>query len=220
VSCHGREDPAGGISLVGDRTNLFSVAYESLTNGGYVSCVDIHRSDTLPLRPPMYYGSHASKLIEILDTTHADSVNMPDEDFERLVTWIDCNAPYYGTYVYTRPGTIGGRELLTPGIREALQPIYDRRCASCHGADVGRIHRIRFEEPELSPAMLAPLAATAGGAGTCGEVFRDRDDPDAVALLAVMERLRREIEENPRVDMLAERPPILDPECRYVYRPE
>jgi hypothetical protein len=218
--CHTGEKPAGGLDLSPDPTNLFNVAYENLTTRGYVSYVDARRSDTLPLRRPKYYGSHASRLIEVLRTTHRDRVKLPPEGFRRLVEWIDCNAPYYGTYLFTRKNTVGGEELLTPGIRAALNGVFERKCASCHQKDVARIERISFAHPEQSPALLAPLARAAGGTERCGRaVFPSRDDPDAQALIGALARLQEEMKTNPRMDMRPERPPLLDPQCRYVYRP-
>jgi hypothetical protein len=220
VKCHSGEKPAGNLDLSPDPTDLFNVAYENLTSRGYVSFVDVRRADSLPLRPPMYYGSHASKIIQVLQTTHRDRVQLPPDDFRRLVTWIDCNAPYYGTYLFTRPGTIGGRELLTPGIKAALHGVFDKRCASCHGQDKSRVERVKFLDVDQSPALLAPLAKSAGGTEKCGQaVFVDRDDPDAKALIDTLHKLAEEIKTNPRIDMLAKRPPITEPDMRYTYRP-
>jgi len=220
VSCHGGEQPAGSLDLSPDPTNIFNVAYENLTNRGYVNFIDIRRADTLPLRPPLHYGSHASKIIEVLRTTHKDRVTLPPDDLRRLVTWIDLNAPYYGTYLFNRPNTVGGHELLTPGIKAALHGVFDRRCASCHGQDKARVERVKFLDVEQSPALLAPLAKAAGGTEKCGQpVFPSRDDPEAQAMLDALHQLAEEIRTNPREDMLAERPPIVEADMRYVYRP-
>jgi hypothetical protein len=218
--CHTGQKPSGGLHLAPAPTNLFNVAYENLTGRGLVSYIDVRRSDTLPLRPPKYYGSHASKLIEVLRTSHSERVSLSAADFRALVTWIDLNAPYYGTYLYTRPGTVGGRELLTPAIRKRLEAVYERRCASCHQQDVARVQRVSFAAVEQSPALLAPLSKAAGGTEACGQaVFPDLTDPDAKEITDALDQLGREMRENPRMDMLPERPPLLDPNCRYVYRP-
>jgi hypothetical protein len=220
VKCHSGGKPAGNLDLSPDPTNLFNVAYENLTNRGYVSFVDVRRADSLPLRAPMYYGSFASKMIQVLKATHQERVRLSKEDWRRLYTWIDCNAPYYGTYLYSRPGTIGGRELLTADIRASLKAVFDKRCASCHKQDVARIERIKFLDVEQSPALLAPLAKSAGGTEKCGQaVFPSRDDPDAKALIDTLNRLAQEIKTNPREDMLTQRPPITEANMRYVYRP-
>ena len=47
--------------------------------------------------PPYTYGSHRSKLISVLRAGHYD-VKLSREEFIRLVTWVDANAPYYGSY--------------------------------------------------------------------------------------------------------------------------
>ena len=145
---------------------------------------------------------------------------MPPEDFRRLVTWIDCNCPYYGTYTFTRPGTIGGRELFAPH-KAALEDVYKRRCQSCHeGGPDAILYRLRLPDVAKSRPLLAPLAAAVGGEASCQPaVFTDPSDPDFQKLVGIFNQLKAEADGNPRVDMLGRRPRLLDPECRYVYRP-
>ena len=54
-----------------------------------------------PLRPqaqPAYsHGSHVSKLIRVLRSEHY-GVKLAKAEFVRLVTWVDLNLPYYGSY--------------------------------------------------------------------------------------------------------------------------
>ncbi|HOC01270.1 MAG TPA: hypothetical protein PKM43_21280, partial [Verrucomicrobiota bacterium] len=45
-----------------------------------------------------------------------------------------------------------------------------------------------------SPLLLGPLAKTAGGFGSCGEVFRDTQDPDYRRLLGAIRLAREGIE--------------------------
>lgn len=219
LSCHSGKQPAGGLDLSPARTNLFNLAYENLMSKGLVSYVVANHSSTLPLRPPKFYGSHASRLVQVLRGSHASRVNLSPEEWRELVTWIDLNAPYYSTYRYSRPGTVGGRELLTPRVRAALHNVFHQHCASCHGEDVGRVERVNFEDVMQSPALLAPLSQAAGGTGTCGEVFTSLDSPGAQALVVALRLLEQEIRENPREDMLPDRPPIADENPRYIYRP-
>jgi hypothetical protein len=222
LECHGGAKPEAGIDLSPDHTNLFNVAYETLTSKELVKYVSDYSCASLPTRPPKYYGSHASKAVaEVLTRHRAERrVNMPPEDFRRLVTWIDCNAPYYGTYTFTRPGTIGGRELFAP-YKAVLEDVYKRRCGSCHeGGPDAILYRVRLPEVEKSRPLVAPLAASAGGEGSCQPVvFADSSDVDFRKLVDIFHRLKAESESNPRADMLDRRPPLLDPDCRYVYRP-
>lgn len=219
LSCHSGPQPAGGLNLSPAPTNLFNVAYENLMSKGLVSYVVANYSSTLPLRPPKFYGSHASRLIQVLRASHADKVHLSPDEWRELVTWIDLNAPYYSTYRYSRPGTVGGRELLTPRVRSALHDVFRQYCASCHGGDFGRIERVNFEDVMQSPALLAPLSKDAGGTGACGKIFSSLDSPGAEALVAALRLLEQEIRDNPREDMLPDRPPIADENPRYIYRP-
>jgi hypothetical protein len=151
---------------------------------------------------------------------------MPPEDFRRLVTWIDCNSPYYGTYAFNQPGSIGGRELFIHQ-RAALNDVYIRRCQSCHGEPPNGssvapsvLFRIRLPEVEKTRALLAPLAKSAGGEQSCSKVvFADRNDPDYKKLVELLGQVKAESESNPRADLSDERPPLLDPNCRYILRP-
>ena len=218
VKCHSGPKPKGGVDLSPDYTAIFNVAYETLVRKGLVSFVNIYQVSTLLTRPPKYYGSHASKAIQVLRTTHKDRVSIPPEDWRRLVTWIDCNAPYYGTYVYTRPNTTGGRDIFAKH-KATLDGVHKSRCASCHAGNAeSTVFRMRLPATE-SRALMAPLAKAAGGDALCrgkaDAVFADKTDPDYQKLLAVY----ADIAADPRVDMRRERPPLTDPGCRYVYRP-
>ena len=50
-----------------------------------------------PLTEPDRFGARNSRLVELLDKGHYD-VKLSDEEWERLVTWIDANALFYGTF--------------------------------------------------------------------------------------------------------------------------
>jgi len=222
AKCHTGAEPKGGVDLSADFTTLFNVAYDTLTGKGLVKYVSDYDVTSLPTRPPKYYGSHASRVIQTLLTKHREEgrVDMPPEDFRRLVTWIDCNCPYYGTYTFSRSGTIGGRELFAPH-KVALNEIYERRCQSCHGAEMERrLFRVCLPDFDKSRPLVAPLAKGAGGEQSCEPVvFANADDPDYRKLADIFAKVKAETDANPRVDMLRERPPLLDPDCRYVFRP-
>ncbi len=220
AKCHTGPKPKGGIDLSPEYTNLFNVAYETLTNKKLVKYVSDYSVKSLVTRPPKYYGSHASKVVQVLRTTHADRVALSPLDLRRLATWIDCNAPYYGTYTYSRPRALSGRAIFDHH-KPALADIHKRRCQSCHaGAPAPILCRIRLPEFDKSRPLLAPLAKAAGGDESCKKpVFADKSDPDYQKLHALFAKIRAECQANPRVDMRPERPPLLDPNCRYVYRP-
>jgi len=57
---------------------------------------------------------------------------------------------------------------------------------------------LNFTRPACSPLLLGPLATGAGGFGSCGDVFKDTNDPDYRDLLAAIERAKAIIEFEPR----------------------
>ena len=228
VKCHAGPKLEGGLDLSPEFTNVFNVAYENLCSKELVNYANIYQVSTLVTRPPKYYGSHASRVIEALKSPAMDCVDLAPEELRRLVTWIDCNAPYYGTYTYARPDTTGGRGIFDAH-RGSMDDIYKRRCESCH-ADASDTVMCRIALPDIdkSRSLLAPLAKAAGGDESCkakdnedksSAVFADKSDPDYQALTSVLGKIRSEAETAPRADMRDDRPPLTDPECRYVYRP-
>ncbi|MHB8974333.1 MAG: hypothetical protein ACYC3X_01245 [Pirellulaceae bacterium] len=106
VSCHNAQKPDSKLDLTGDMTELFCRSYEEIIGKDLVGYIQefvgpkpeaIDATGYAPAVPPYTYGSHKSKLIGALRAGHYD-VKLPREDFIRLVTWVDANAPYYGSY--------------------------------------------------------------------------------------------------------------------------
>ena len=113
IRCHGGERPKGGLDLTGEMTEHFSRSYENLLRKGLVNFIQewtgpapdkggpayvgsgsmMHAAAV----PPYTYGSHKSRLIEVLRKGH-NNVALPQEEFIKLVTWVDANAPFYGSY--------------------------------------------------------------------------------------------------------------------------
>ena len=228
VKCHSGPKLKGGIDLSPEFTNVFNVAYETLCGKELVNYVNIYQVSTLVTRPPKYFGSHASKMTKALLSTHKDRVELSSEEFRRIVTWIDCNASYYGTYTYARPNTTGGRGIFDAH-KAPLDDIHKRRCQSCHaGTPDSVMYRIALPEIDKTRSLLAPLANAAGGDHSCKAkdkddesvaVFAGKNDPDYKALAGVLAKIKAEAETTPRADMQNHRPPPTDPGCRYVYRP-
>lgn len=54
------------------------------------------KTNVVPLGPKAL-GSHASRLVTVLREGHYD-VKLSEGERLRLVTWVDANAPYYGSY--------------------------------------------------------------------------------------------------------------------------
>lgn len=57
---------------------------------------------------------------------------------------------------------------------------------------------LNYSRPHLSPLLLGPLAKSAGGFGSCGEVFKDAADPDYLRLLASLRNAKSDLDRLPR----------------------
>ena len=99
VRCHSAQDPQFGLDLSGEPTELFSRSYENLLARGLVHVIGENhpKVGNAEFAPPKTLGSHASKLIDLLRSGHA-GVELSRPEWVRLVTWVDSNAQYYGSY--------------------------------------------------------------------------------------------------------------------------
>lgn len=93
VRCHGESDPAGGVTLTGRSDGHYTVSYNALAPR--VAYSDQGLID--PLSTPNRFGARGSPLMKLLLSNH-HGVNLNGEDLERLVTWMDSNALFYGTF--------------------------------------------------------------------------------------------------------------------------
>jgi len=102
VSCHNGRDPKTPLDLRGDLTTFFNRSYENIFQAGLVDTIREWAGATYSMEnaeavPPYSHGSHRSKLVDALKKGHYDA-ELSREEWIKLVTWIDCGAPYYGSY--------------------------------------------------------------------------------------------------------------------------
>ena len=99
VRCHSGKAPKGDLDLTGELTGLWSRSYENLTKKQLVSYLHTcgYGSSHVPAEPPLTFGSHRSKMVERIRKAPCKA-KLTREEFIRIVTWIDANAPYYGTH--------------------------------------------------------------------------------------------------------------------------
>ena len=138
--------------------------------------------------PPYAWGASRSRLVEVLRSGHHD-VKLPPEALDRIITWIDLNTSYYGTYACNFPGNPYGRCPLTfeqvnrlaelTGSHQTL-----RLRGPVEGPEAGT--GINFTRPELSPCLT-------GLADTNGTKY--------VEALALIREGRRVLYETTRADM-------------------
>ncbi len=99
VACHSGANPKARLDLVGVPTETWNRSYENILGRGLVSSrqCGFGRSGFRP-SPPLSFGSNLSKLAAQITTGDPCKADVSREEFIRIVTWIDANTPYYGTY--------------------------------------------------------------------------------------------------------------------------
>lgn len=102
VECHNGKDPKAVPDLRGEPTTLFSRSYESILQAGLVDTIRewagaVYSMQNVEAVPPYSHGSHRSKLVDLLNSGHYEA-RLSKDEWIKLVTWIDCGAPYYGSY--------------------------------------------------------------------------------------------------------------------------
>jgi hypothetical protein len=102
VSCHNREKPGGKVVLTGEPEGPYTASYNALAPrvpysdwGGKPG--DFRLTNSEPLTAPDFFGARGSAVIKLLREGHHGVVLRPDE-IERLATWMDANALFYGTF--------------------------------------------------------------------------------------------------------------------------
>jgi len=165
------------VVLAGDLTRAFNVSYMELRRKGLVKVVGAGPTE---VQMPRSWGSHASRLVEVLRKGHND-VRLSAEDFDRLVTWIDINAPYYPSYASAYPGNLYGRSPLDNDQLAALGKLT--------GMDLGGRHQdflVSFTRPAMSPCLAG---------------LREKDEAKYRDALALIEAGRQALARRPREDM-------------------
>ena len=98
IGCHGSENSKGDLDLTGELTKLYDVSYENFINKGLVANLnDGYGASNLVPEPPMSFGSHQSRLVRRIREAPCRA-NLSREELIRIVTWVDANAPYFGTH--------------------------------------------------------------------------------------------------------------------------
>ena len=132
--CQGMPEPYGGLRTV------YTPAYEALIP--YIRRVNIE--DAVGLLRPGEYHADTSELIQLLKKGH-HGVELTDEDWQRLVTWIDLNGPCHGTWgeVAEIPGRVDLRRQQLASVHGVVQPnpeeiaddATDRHATACERAE-------------------------------------------------------------------------------------
>ncbi|MDO4557982.1 MAG: hypothetical protein Q4C47_03355, partial [Planctomycetia bacterium] len=101
VSCHSSTptDPIGngGVILTGEPDGTYTKSYHALVGRGAYTAWGMANGNHEPLSEPGRFASGGSPLVKILDAGHY-GVTLSDEEWERICTWLDANALFYGTF--------------------------------------------------------------------------------------------------------------------------
>jgi len=144
VKCHDFGSEAGRkLNLAGDRGLVFNASYSDLWSRGMIKVAGAGPSVIQQARS---WGSSVSRLANTLLKGH-HGVKLTPEEFDRIVTWIDINAPYYPSYASAYPANQYGRSPLDAGQLARLAGL---------GVDLrqqGTAGGVSFDRPELSPRL-------------------------------------------------------------------
>jgi hypothetical protein len=180
VSCHDYGKKAGAkLNLAGDRDVFFSTSYVDLWALKIVKCVG---AGPAAFQEAYSWGSHVSPLIQVLKKGHND-VKLSKEEMDRLITWVDINAPYYPRYECAYPKNPGGRSPLTAGELKSISGWTGIEVSRSHGAR--QRSQISFTRPEKS-RILEKLDASSENYTKAVELIREggkrlAETPDADA---------------------------------------
>ncbi|MBN2316368.1 MAG: hypothetical protein JXM79_20745 [Sedimentisphaerales bacterium] len=199
VSCHDYGQEAGKkLILAGDRTITFNTSYNELWRKKYVGAIGAGPSD---IQQPYSWGSHASKLVEVLRNGHYD-VKLNEEEFNRIITWIDLNATYYPRYDCAYPANLTGRCPLDDKQLKRLTELTGVPFTklAVHNKNAGP--QVSFDRPSLSP---------------CLAKFTDKSNPDYIEGLDIIEEGKRMLAQRPRADMPGFEPCAIDQQRQHKY---
>jgi hypothetical protein len=97
VECHNVKKPEGKVVLTAEPEKGFSRSYNALMRWVSYTAWNNPQNNFEPLTAPDRFGARASKLTTLLERGHYD-VRLTEEEWQRLNTWMDANALFYGTF--------------------------------------------------------------------------------------------------------------------------
>jgi hypothetical protein len=185
VSCHDYQQPAGNIlNLSGDQGLVFNTSYVELRSKGLVNVIG---AGPFEVQPPDSWGSRSSRLTKFLLQGHDDpeidsQIKLGYEDIDRVITWIDINAPYHPEYA-------SGAFRHHPFGRAPINKQQLERLKLLTGVALDNqqhFTKLTFNRPALSP---------------CLSVFTDTTSPEYVEALSIIRRGQRALQIHARPDM-------------------
>jgi hypothetical protein len=182
VRCHDFGTKASAkLTLAADRDLIFNVSYNELWRKKYIQVAGAGPAEIMPA---LSWGSHASKIATAIRKCR-EKYGVTNEALERIITWIDLNAPYYPTYASSYPANLAGRSPLDDKQLARLEELTgvpfrkDIHCSQNRGP------QITFDRPELSP---------------CLAKFTDKNDPRRLEAIVIIHAGKQRLAERSRGD--------------------
>ncbi|MBN2376479.1 MAG: hypothetical protein JXD22_08765 [Sedimentisphaerales bacterium] len=150
VSCHDYGKEAGEkLNLASDRNITFNTSYNELWRKKYIRAIG---AGPAPIQQAYSWGSHKSKITEKILHEH-EGVKLDQESFERVITWIDINGPYYPSYASAYPQNLAGRSPLDNEQIDRLGKLTGVHLGQMAGFASNQGPQVSFERPELSTIL-------------------------------------------------------------------
>ncbi len=114
VRCHDGKDTKRSV-LTGEPEGVFTKSYNALVKHVSFSAWGRPEQNFEPLTQPLRFGAAGSPLAKILDQKEHADIRLSVEDKERLNTWMDANALFYGTFnVDEQKKQLAGQSIAEP----------------------------------------------------------------------------------------------------------
>ncbi|MBL7222653.1 MAG: PD40 domain-containing protein [Candidatus Brocadiae bacterium] len=216
VTCHNPDKYTAKVDLTGDKTPMYTMSYWAMQLPGLVAD---NRNRPQSNYDPYVIGSGAARLMKKIDGSH-HKVKVTEREHTLIRLWIDTSACYPGTYASLGCGSY------PVGLGGKTGAEIRKRCGQCHTRDhvdgrtrkktkvvvfpkqrgsMGTVYNL--SRPEKSRLLTAMLAKEAGGLSLKGKVvFKTRNDPLYLAILAQLRKAHNQLVAGKRFDMPGFRP--------------
>lgn len=182
VKCHDFDTKnRSKLVLAGDMNPFFNAAYVNLHVNKVVHLVG---GGPAEIQKAYSWGSHASRLTDIIDHNH-HGVQLSTKEKEYLYTWMDLNGVYYPVYESAFDDVLAGRCPLTNEEVNELNRLTGINLWNLNKFSRTMQAQIAFDRPELSPIL--------------DGIRKDNDKYQAA--LAIIEKGRKRLKKTPRGDI-------------------
>ena len=150
VKCHDFDaENRDKLVLAADKNPYFNAAYVNMYVKKIVSLIG---GGPASLQPAYTWGSHKSKLTEIIDGNHK-GVQLSQKEKRTLYTWMDINGVYYPIYETAFDNTMAGRCPLTYEEMGELGKLTATNWGSLNNFRRNLTAQVSFDRPEKSPCL-------------------------------------------------------------------